>query len=144
MIEFQGAGMHSSGEDRMALKLDHITLLFSDLETSTRYYATLLPLLGFRKLRDHVWTDDAGFYFQFLQARPDTHPYERHGVGMNHLGFSVGSPQAVSNIRERMAEAGFDVPDLQNLGGVTALFMKDPDGIRFEISHYPDGTSVVD
>jgi lactoylglutathione lyase len=128
----------------MALRLDHITLLFSDVEKSTRYYATLLPLLGLRKLRDHVWTDDSGFYFQFLPARPDTRPYERYGAGLNHLGYSVESPQAVSQIRDRMADAGFEVPDLQNLGGVTALFMKDPDGIRFEISHYPPGTSVVD
>jgi len=28
--------------------------------------------------------------------------------------------------------------------GLVALFMKDPDGIRFEISHYPPGMSVVD
>jgi lactoylglutathione lyase len=27
---------------------------------------------------------------------------------------------------------------------VTALFMQDPDGIRFEITHYPPGMPVVD
>ncbi len=43
-----------------------------------------------------------------------------------------------------MAAAGFEVPQLQNLGGVIALFMKDPDGVRFEISHYPPGTPAVD
>jgi hypothetical protein len=34
-----------------------------------------------------------------------------------------------------MANAGFEVPDIQDLDSVTALFLKDPDGIPFEISH---------
>jgi lactoylglutathione lyase len=27
-----------------------------------------------------------------------------------------------------MQEAGFEVPEIQDLGGASALFMKDPDG----------------
>ncbi|RNF85913.1 VOC family protein [Montanilutibacter psychrotolerans] len=126
------------------MKPDHITLLVSSLDRSMPYYAQLLPLVGFRKLRDHVWTDDDGFHFQFLQARPDTSPYERYGAGMNHLGFGVPCVEDVHAVGEAMRSAGFDVPDIQNLGGATALFMKDPDGIRFEITHTPPGLSVVD
>jgi catechol 2,3-dioxygenase-like lactoylglutathione lyase family enzyme len=127
----------------MALKLDHVTLLSSDIAASMRYYSTLLPQIGFRRLRDHVWTDDAGFFFQFRQARGGTRAYERYAPGMNHRGFSVSHPDEVAVIRDRMAEAGFDVPELQDLDGVTALLLKDPNGIRFEISHYPPGSSVV-
>ena len=43
-----------------------------------------------------------------------------------------------------MLAAGFSVPEIQNLSGVTALFMKDPDGIRFEVSSYPAGFDPVD
>lgn len=43
-----------------------------------------------------------------------------------------------------MRDAGFEVPEIQDLGGSSALFMKDPDGIRFEITYYPPGASVVD
>ena len=39
---------------------------------------------------------------------------------------------------------GFEVPEIQNLQGASALFMKDPDGIRFEITYYPPGVSIVD
>jgi lactoylglutathione lyase len=126
------------------LKLDHITLLVTSLDRSMPYYEELLPLLGFRKLRSHVWTDDQGFYFQFLQAKPDTSQYQRYGAGMNHLGFGASSATHVHAIRESMQSAGFDVPEIQNLGGANALFMKDPDGIRFEITYYPPGMSVVD
>jgi catechol 2,3-dioxygenase-like lactoylglutathione lyase family enzyme len=63
---------------------------------------------------------------------------------MNHLGFSVKHPADVADLRDRMANAGFEVPDIQDLDSVTALFLKDPDGIPFEISHTPEGKSVVD
>ena len=126
------------------MKIDHITIMAQSLAASMPWYDALLPLLGFRKLRPHVWTDDAGFYIQFLQAKAGARAYERYGAGMNHLGLSAPSVDAVVGIRDAMDRCGFAVPDIQNLDGVTALFMKDPDGIRFEISHYPPGTSVVD
>ncbi len=126
------------------MKIDHITLLLASFERSMPYYATLLPLLGFSKTRDHIWTDGAGFYFQFNQAKPDTRPYERYGAGMNHLGFGASAAAQVASIRQSMQEAGFEVPEIQNLGGAIALFMKDPDGIRFEITYYPPGMPVFD
>jgi hypothetical protein len=43
-----------------------------------------------------------------------------------------------------MLDAGFDAPEIQDLGGAKALFMKDPDGIRFEVSYYPPGQTVFD
>lgn len=127
-----------------ALKLDHVTLLVTSMDRSGAYYAALLPLLGFRRSAGDNWTDGQGFYFQMREARPDTRPYERHGAGMNHLGFAAPDPETVAAIRDAMAAAGFEVPEVQNLRGATALFMKDPDGIRFEITHYPDGAPPVD
>ena len=126
------------------MKIDHITLLVSSLETSKPYYETLLPLLGFQQTKKNIWTDGDGFFFQFMQAKLETRPYERYGAGMNHLGFAAESPEQVQRIRQAMANAGFPVPEIQLLQGATALFMKDPDGIRFEISYYPPGVAVVD
>ncbi len=126
------------------MKIDHVTLLVSSLDRSMPYYEHLLPLLGFSKKKNHVWTDGNGFFFQFLQAKPGTSPYERYGAGMNHLGFGASTPDQVHAIRESMGNAGFEIPDVQDLGGAIALFMKDPDGIRFEITFYPPGMAVVD
>ena len=126
------------------MKIDHVTLLVSSLDRSMPYYDHLLPLVGFRKTRDHVWTDGNGFFFQFLQAKAGTSPYERYGAGMNHLGFGASSPDEVHAIRASMRDAGFEVPDVQDLRGAIALFMKDPDGMRFEITYYPPGMAVVD
>ena len=89
------------------MQLDHVTLLVSSLERSMPYYERLLPLIGFRKQRNHVWTDGAGFFFQFLQAKTDAPPYERYGAGMNHLGFGATSPQQVHEIRAAMGPPAF-------------------------------------
>jgi catechol 2,3-dioxygenase-like lactoylglutathione lyase family enzyme len=128
----------------VALKIDHVTLLVSSLETSLPYYETLLDVLGFTRTKPHIWTDGEGFFFQFAEAKPETRPYERYGAGMNHIGFSAPDPETVHRVRDTMAAAGFDVPELQHFGGATALFMKDADGIRFEVTYYPPGMAVVD
>jgi catechol 2,3-dioxygenase-like lactoylglutathione lyase family enzyme len=126
------------------VKPDHVTLLVSSLERSMPYYEQLLPLLGFCKEGNHVWSDGAGFHCQFLQANADARPYERYGAGMNHLGFRATSPEQVYEIRAAMQVAGFPVPEIQQLSGATALFLADPDGIRFEVTYYPPGIPVVD
>jgi catechol 2,3-dioxygenase-like lactoylglutathione lyase family enzyme len=125
------------------LKIDHITLLVSSLEASMPYYEALLPLLGFAKKRDHIWTDGEGFFFQFLEARPDLPCYERYGAGMNHLGFAAPSVEIVQSVKQAMSEAGFATPEVQSIGPMTALFMKDPDGIRFEVTHTSPGVDPV-
>jgi catechol 2,3-dioxygenase-like lactoylglutathione lyase family enzyme len=130
-------------DSALPLRIDHITLAVSSLERSGPYYDALLPLLGFRKQSEVIWTDDKGFFFQFFEARPETRPYERYGAGMNHLGFGAPDVAFVERVRDAMAEAGFEVPEIQRFGDVRALFMKDPDGIRFEVSYYPPGAAVV-
>lgn len=125
------------------MKPDHVTILVGSIDHSMPYYDALLPLLGFEKSKPHIWTDGDGFFLQFLEAHADTAPYERYGAGMNHIGFGAPSSEAVEDVRRKMAEAGFDVPEIQRMKGATALFMKDPDGIRFEITHYPPGVAVV-
>ena len=50
----------------------------------------------------------------------------------------------VVSIRERLIAAGYDQAEIQDLKGAKALFVKDPDGLRFEITYYPPGVNVVD
>lgn len=121
-----------------------MTIMVSSLARSMPYYDALLPLLGFRKRHDHVWTDDEGFALQFLRAAEGARPYERYGAGMNHIGFDARARQQVLRVRAAMQDAGFDVPEVQETEGAVSLFMKDPDGIRFEVSWYPEGVSAVD
>ncbi|HTV18868.1 MAG TPA: VOC family protein [Polyangiaceae bacterium] len=127
----------------MALAIDHVTISASQLERSLAHYAALLELLGFIRQSDEIWTDGAGFFIQLVEARPGTRPYERHAPGLNHLGFGAPDVAFVERVRDEMRARGFEAPDVQHIGGATCLFIKDPDGLRFEISHYPPGVPVV-
>ena len=118
------------------MKLDHIVLLVSDLAASLPYYETLLPLLGFTKSRDHVFGNEDGVYLDFKEATEPGDGYRRYGVGLNHMGFTAPSREAVEEIAAAMKAAGFEVPERQQLGSLYALFMKDRDGMRVEITWY--------
>ena len=126
------------------MQLDHVTISVRSLKRSLPYYAALLPLLGFQRRNENTWHNGAGFFFQFREAKDGTPNYDRYGVGMNHLGFPAPNAETVTSVRNAMLDAGFAAPDIQNLDGAIALFMKDPDGIRFELTYYPPGASVVD
>lgn len=125
------------------LPLDHLTILVSSFEVSRPFYETLLPLLGFHRTTRENWSNGQGFFFQFLEAKAGTPPYERYGAGLNHMGFGAPDEATVVSIRDQMAAAGFSA-DVQSLGGAKALFLKDPDGMRVEVTWYPPGTDVVD
>jgi catechol-2,3-dioxygenase len=118
------------------MKLDHVVLLVGSLERSLPYYEALLPMIGFEKSRDHVWGNGDGVYLDFKEATEPGDGYRRYGIGLNHLGFTAPSKEAVEAIAEGMRKAGFEVPALQRLGNSWALFMKDLDGMRFEITYY--------
>ena len=127
----------------MPAKLDHLTIASLDREAADRHYAILLPLVGFKKVRDGIWTDGEGFFLQFTTARQGTRPYERYGAGLNHWGLSMDSSDAVDRLRASLIAAGIDAQPVQELRGAKALFVPDPDGLRAEFTWYPDGMTPV-
>ena len=126
------------------MQVDHLTIAVTDWQASDAHYGALLPMLGFHRISDRNWSDGDGMMLQFIPAKEGTRPYERYGAGLNHLGFAAESVEEVASIRERLQAAGMKVPDIQNFGDAVALFLPDPDGLRFEISYHPPGVAVVD
>jgi lactoylglutathione lyase len=117
------------------MDLDHIVLAVSELDESVRYYDVLFPLLGFTKRREHVWVNAQGVGIDVQQAKNPAYAYERAGVGLNHLAVAARSRSEVDEVARQMKVAGFAVPEVQTIDGAYALFMKDKDGIRVEVSH---------
>ncbi|MEM8695297.1 MAG: VOC family protein [Pseudomonadota bacterium] len=118
------------------MKLDHIVILASDIAASVSWYDRLLGLIGFTKQRDHVWANGEGLAVDLRAAEVDTRPYERFGAGLNHLGFTAPTLDALEAVRAGMAKAGFEVPDIQHFDDDRAVFFRDPDGLRVEIAVY--------
>ncbi len=127
-----------------ALPLDHLTILSRDAEASAAWYGALLPKLGFERTKPGIWRNANGLYLQFRSARTETRPYERYGAGLNHLGFTAPDPAFVEALAAYMTDLGHEAR-LQRFGdGIVALFMPDPDGLRVEVSWYPEGVPPVD
>lgn len=125
------------------MKLDHLTILSRSFAKSAEFYAFILPRLGFAQTHPHIWRNEAGLYLQFGEAQAEAADYGRYAPGLNHFGFSAPDQQTVRALAAELEFAGFEAR-LQSLpGGVTALFVPDPDGLRVEISHYPTGTPPV-
>jgi len=125
------------------LRPDHVTILATDPVASESHYDRLLPLLGFERRKPGIWVSPGGFHIQLAAARPGTSAYERYGAGVNHLGFGAPSAAFVENLHRALVDCGGNPPDLQYNYGTTALFLKDPDGFRIEVTYYPPEVSVV-
>lgn len=127
-----------------ALTLDHLSILSSNPGKSAAWYGQLLPRLGFEQTKPGIWRNAAGLYLQLGAAKAGTNAYERYGAGLNHLGFTAPDPGFVEELAHDMLDLGHEAR-LQRFGeGVVALFMPDPDGLRIEVSWYPNGVPPVD
>jgi len=118
------------------MKLDHIVILLSDLESNLPFYEVLLPKIGFTKTKDHVFGNTDGNYIDFRQAEDPEHEYRRFSPGLNHLGFTAPDRETIVRIQSEMAEAGFEVPEIQEFPEGSAIFFKDSEGMRIELASY--------
>ena len=127
----------------MGVELDHLTIYVSDWAAYEHHYGKLLPLVGFTRVSERIWTDGDGFFLQFGEAHAGTRAYERYGAGLNHWGLRMPTSESVEKLRNALIAAGLDIQPIQDLGGARALFVPDPDGLRAEFTYYPEGMDPV-
>src|SRR4028119_1544261 len=100
-----------------------------------RYYAALLPLMGFSEESYGIWSDVTGFHLRFLEAAAGAPADANHRAGAGHIGFTAPDHHFLEEIRDTMVAAGFAVAEVQPLNG-RSLLLEDPDGLGIEITHY--------
>ncbi|MGK7294761.1 MAG: VOC family protein [Candidatus Wenzhouxiangella sp. M2_3B_020] len=115
------------------MKLDHIVLFLSDMERCVPFYDALLPLLGFEKLREHVYANGEAVHFDLRPASEPGRGYHRFAPGLNHIAFTADSRDRIVEIRDAMAAGGFEVPEIQEFSDGSAMFLRDLDGMRVEV-----------
>ena len=118
------------------MNFDHVVLAASDLSASLPWYDAVLTAIGFAKTREHVWVNEAGQAIELRQAVDAEYGYRRHAVGMNHIAFTAPSLEAIEAVAHKVRAAGFEVAAIQSFDQDRALFLKDPDGIRIELTAY--------
>lgn len=124
--------------------LHHVEIYVSKLDTSYRFWASLLAQIGYEE--NDRWND--GFtlahgtdaYLTFVQvAEKHAHrPYHRSGVGLNHLAFRVKDRETVDRLRQFCRESAISClyedryPFANGGSDYYALFIEDPDRIKVE------------
>lgn len=126
-----------------SLKIDHLSILSRSRDEAARFYGVLLPVLGFTQVNANIWRNENGLHLQFNQADDATRDYERYGPGVNHIGFTAPTVAFVERLAADMAAAGYEARLQRFAGGIVALFLPDPDGLRVEVSWYPPDTAPV-
>ena len=131
--------------------LGHIGINVPDLEIARRYYADLMPLIGFESFLDdrdqfgyRPASGKRGTYIFFYPTRsPET--YHRDiTTGLQHLAFMVRTRDVVDDVHEWAAQTGSEVlhaprefPEYPP--PYYATFWLDPFGIMLEaVCHYAD------
>ena len=135
--------------------VDHLDLVVSDLDRSLRFYRGLLEPLGYQRTAEiegergervvYIGThgDEASVSLRERHSQARETPYDRYDLGIHHLAFAAPSRDVVDEraawARDTGAEIESGPQEYQYTEGYYALFLHDPDGLKLEIVHRPDG-----
>lgn len=120
----------------MNLIMDHIVIYASDIEASDKFYSLLMGMLGFKRERAYIYQMN-DICFDLRPALRDGDAQKRGDPGVDHFGFRAPNRAKVDQIMMDMLAEGFDDANITEFeNGDYALFISDPDGVRFEVTHY--------
>lgn len=136
--------------------VDHIQITVRDMAVAIPFYDALLPLLGFNGRRAAARIDSHEFHvvewsspnlaFAITSPRPSLaaeRVHRRRPGALHHLAFRAPSRVAVDALHPRLIAIGATVVEPPREypeyvpAGYYALFFKDPEGIKYEVVHYP-------
>ena len=125
--------------------IDHVYLAVSDLDASTRFYAPLMAILGFRRGafaiggEPHASWYNRHFGFVLRPARTKG-AHDPYAPGLHHFCFRVDSAADVRAVADALGAAGLrcSEPRLypEYAPDYFAILLEDPDGIRLEVTNW--------
>lgn len=133
--------------------IHHVDLVVSSVERSLPFYRELLEPLGWNDVSEVEgeqgetisYLSRQGTFIGIRERRSEARPvpYDRYGVGMHHLCLEVGSRDVVDEraewLRGQGATLESDPREYGYIPGYYAVFFYDPDGLKLELVHVPDG-----
>ena len=148
----QGCGCPPTEGERIAGRgVHHLIVNANDLARSRRFYGWLLPRLGYPGTthEDGVsgWWGDAGsFWVKQAAPRFAADTFSKDRVGLCEIAFAAESRAQVDALARDLAAAGYPILDPPReyayTPGYYAVFFSDPDGLKLELVHIPEGQTA--
>lgn len=130
------------------LGLEHIELTVNKLERSIRFYHKVLTALGFTRLEKSGFIGWSNAYMTIglrpAAAGEEGTSYSRYRAGLHHIALKARRREDVVRFHEFLLREGVTVLDApaeypQYGPNYYAVFFADPDGMKFELCHFPWG-----
>ena len=123
---------------------NHIATLTSDLDRHAEFYGRVFGAeVTFRMdaTPDHprmfILDLGGGAALNVFEVPPEEIIGEQRRQGargaIDHFGISVDSLAALEDVKQRLADAGADIGEIQRLGNEWSLFFRDIDGMELEV-----------
>jgi catechol 2,3-dioxygenase-like lactoylglutathione lyase family enzyme len=124
---------------------NHVATLTTDLDRFADWYGKVFgATVTFQMERegDHprmfILDMGNGSALNVFEVEEDEIIGERRRIGgrgaIDHFGIQVDSLMTLEDVKGRLADAGADIGEIQNLGGDTwSLFFRDVDGMELEV-----------
>ncbi|MFA7323214.1 MAG: VOC family protein [Candidatus Nanopelagicales bacterium] len=120
-------------------RLHHITLSVTDVERSARWYQALLggAIIAYREGPDWMrirleWPTGIIIVLTTHQATSASDSFDHTRVGLDHIGLSCPTEEAVRAWAERMESLGIEHGPVEDVAYGWAVTARDPDGIPVE------------
>jgi len=128
--------------------IHHVILTVNDLPRSARFYAGLMPRLGYPGVVEYEgasvgWFGPGGsFWIKRADERYAGDRFSKDRVGLCEVAFRAESRAQVDALAADVATLGGTILDLpreypEYVPGYYSVFFADPDGIKLELVHIP-------
>lgn len=125
------------------MKIEHIALWTRDLERSRQFYVTYFGATANQKyhnpkkqFQSYFLSFDDGARLEIMQKTGIDRPLPESVIGWAHMAVSVGSPEAVDALTDRLRTDGYTIAgEPRTTGdGYYESIVLDPDGNPIEIT----------
>jgi glyoxylase I family protein len=135
----------------MSAGVDHIIINVNSYAAAKRFYAWLMPQIGYPKTMSYDTADTevtTGYFgdkgsFWVRPSDPEFRgdQFHRHRVGLCEIAFAADSRQQIDDLAKQIPANGGKIIDppkeYDYLPGYYAVFFNDPDGLKLELVHVP-------
>ncbi|MEU7631817.1 VOC family protein [Nocardia sp. NPDC049220] len=130
-------------------KLHHLAITATDTSKTAPFYDAVLSPLGYERriASDQLctWVGQSPEILLYKTEGEDCSPHTHGRPGWHHNAWEVDDRDTVDAVHRAVTEGGWTIvhspreyPEYRD--GYYAVFVADPDGVRWEFAHIPNPT----